>query len=116
MPTYEYQCEKCGLEFEQFQSMKDDALTTCPKEACQKKRWGKGKVQRAIGAGAGLIFKGSGFYETDYKKKPKSENAGDTKKAEGSKDSGKDTSPTPAKDDSSKSVSSAPPSSKKEKN
>jgi putative FmdB family regulatory protein len=47
MPTYEYQCEKCGLEFEQFQSMKDDALTTCPKDICQKKQWGKGKVHRA---------------------------------------------------------------------
>jgi len=67
MPTYEYQCEKCGLEFEQFQSMKDDALTVCPKDVCQKKRWGKGKVQRAIGSGAGLIFKGSGFYITDYR-------------------------------------------------
>ena len=67
MPTYEYQCEKCGLEFEHFQSMKDDALTTCLKDVCQKKRWGKGKVHRAIGSGAGLIFKGSGFYITDYR-------------------------------------------------
>ena len=67
MPTYEYICEKCGCEFETFQSMKDDALTTCPKDKCPKARWGKGKVKRAIGGGAGLIFKGSGFYITDYR-------------------------------------------------
>jgi putative FmdB family regulatory protein len=67
MPTYDYQCEKCGQEFEQFQSMKDDALDSCPKDVCPKKRWGKGKVRRAIGSGAGLIFKGSGFYITDYR-------------------------------------------------
>ena len=47
--------------------MKDDALTTCIKEVCPKKRWAKGKVHRAIGSGAGLIFKGSGFYITDYR-------------------------------------------------
>lgn len=47
--------------------MKDDALTTCPKEACQQKTWGKGKVKRQLGTGAGLIFKGSGFYITDYR-------------------------------------------------
>lgn len=67
MPTYEYICEKCGHEFEFFQSMKDDALTTCPKDVCPKKRWGKGAIKRAIGSGAGLIFKGSGFYITDYR-------------------------------------------------
>jgi predicted nucleic acid-binding Zn ribbon protein len=50
-----------------YQSMKDDALKTCPKEHCQKKTWGKGKVKRLLGAGAGLIFKGSGFYITDYR-------------------------------------------------
>ena len=109
MPTYEYICDSCFHEFDIFQSMSSDRLTKCPQ--CEEK-----SLRRKIGIGAGIIFKGSGFYETDYKKKPKSENAGDTKKAEGSKDSGKDTSPTPAKDDSSKSVSSAPPSSKKEKN
>ncbi len=47
--------------------MKDDALDSCPKDVCPKKRWGKGKVRRAIGSGAGLIFKGSGFYITDYR-------------------------------------------------
>src|SRR5437867_2006499 len=67
MPTYEYVCEKCGHEFEKVQSIKDNALTVCPKESCGMKKWGKGKVKRAIGAGAGLIFKGSGFYITDYR-------------------------------------------------
>ncbi len=60
MPTYEYRCDECGYVFEEFQSMNDEPLTTCPK--C------KGSVQRLIGPGAGLIFKGSGFYLTDYKK------------------------------------------------
>jgi len=67
MPTYEYVCEKCGHSFELFQSMTASPLTLCPKEQCPKKRWGRGKVRRAIGGGAGLIFKGSGFYITDYR-------------------------------------------------
>ncbi|HEV7401518.1 MAG TPA: FmdB family zinc ribbon protein [Chthoniobacteraceae bacterium] len=67
MPTYEYECEKCRKGFEAYQSMKDDALKTCPKEKCRMKTWGKGKVKRLIGTGAGLIFKGSGFYITDYR-------------------------------------------------
>ena len=67
MPTYEYLCEKCKKPFELYQSMKDDALTTCPKEQCRQKTWGKGKVKRQLGTGAGLIFKGSGFYITDYR-------------------------------------------------
>jgi putative FmdB family regulatory protein len=67
MPTYEYHCEKCKKNFELFQSMKDDALTTCPREQCRQKTWGKGKVRRLLGTGAGLIFKGSGFYITDYR-------------------------------------------------
>jgi len=67
MPTYEYHCEKCGKNFDAYQSMKDDAFGTCPKELCRKKTWGKGKVKRLLGAGAGLIFKGSGFYITDYR-------------------------------------------------
>ena len=60
MPTYEYECNKCGNKFEEFQSIKAPALKKCPK--C------KGKVQRLISGGAGLIFKGTGFYQTDYKK------------------------------------------------
>lgn len=67
MPTYEYECEKCRKPFELFQSMKDDALKTCPQAKCRMKKWGKGKVRRLLGTGAGLIFKGSGFYITDYR-------------------------------------------------
>jgi putative FmdB family regulatory protein len=58
MPTYEYKYQKCGYIFEKFQSMKDKSLEKCPK--CD------GKVRRLIGGGAGIIFKGSGFYATDY--------------------------------------------------
>jgi putative FmdB family regulatory protein len=67
MPTYGYVCNKCGHEFETFQSMSADPLTICPEALCGKKRWGKGPVKRTIGAGAGLLFKGSGFYITDYR-------------------------------------------------
>ena len=67
MPTYAYVCAKCGHEFDKFQSMKDPALTICPQDACGQKRWGKGKVNRQLGTGAGLLFKGSGFYITDYR-------------------------------------------------
>ena len=67
MPTYEYACSKCGHQFEQFQSMKDQPLATCPEDKCGQKKWGKGKVKRMMGSGAGLIFKGSGFYITDYR-------------------------------------------------
>ena len=60
MPTYEYACSACGNQFEEFQSIKAKPLTTCPK--CGKK-----KVKRLISGGAGFIFKGSGFYITDYR-------------------------------------------------
>lgn len=61
MPTYDYECAKCGIKFEKFQKMTDEPLKKCPE--CG------GKVHRLIGSGGGIIFKGSGFYETDYKKK-----------------------------------------------
>ena len=67
MPTYEYVCEKCGHEFEKFQSIAAKPLGICPEEECARKSWAKGKVKRAISGGAGLIFKGSGFYITDYR-------------------------------------------------
>jgi putative FmdB family regulatory protein len=60
MPTYEYKCDRCGYRFEKFQRMTDPRLTECPQ--CQ------GAIRRLIGAGAGIIFKGSGFYCTDYRK------------------------------------------------
>lgn len=67
MPTYEYFCEKCGQNFETSQSMRDEPFRECPKELCRQKKWGHGKVKRLLGTGAGLIFKGSGFYTTDYR-------------------------------------------------
>jgi len=67
MPTYEYFCEKCGQNFEAFQSMRDEPFRECPKELCRQKKWGHGRVKRLVGTGAGLIFKGSGFYTTDYR-------------------------------------------------
>ncbi|OGV64721.1 MAG: hypothetical protein A2498_13450 [Lentisphaerae bacterium RIFOXYC12_FULL_60_16] len=60
MPTYEYQCTKCQYQFEEFQGIKAEPLSRCPKCRC--------KVKRLPGRGAGIIFKGSGFYETDYKR------------------------------------------------
>lgn len=85
MPTYDYQCEKCGETFEVFQSMNDKKLTKCPDKAC------KGKVQRLLGTGAGIIFKGSGFYETDYRSdsyKAGEKAAKETKSSSESKKSG----------------------------
>jgi putative FmdB family regulatory protein len=67
MPTYEYSCAKCDQTFEAFQSMRDKPFRECPKELCRLPRWGHGKVKRLLGTGAGLIFKGSGFYATDYR-------------------------------------------------
>jgi putative FmdB family regulatory protein len=69
MPTYEYHCQKCDQNFEIFQSMRDKPLATCPKEHCRLPKWGHGKVKRLLGTGAGIIFKGSGFYITDYRSK-----------------------------------------------
>jgi putative FmdB family regulatory protein len=95
MPTYEYVCGKCGHRFDKFQPMSAAPLTICPKDLCARKRWGKGKVKRAIGAGAGLIFKGSGFYITDYRSEKYKEAAR------------KDTAPASTSGASSKAASSA---------
>src|SRR6184192_1613574 len=62
MPTYEYKCNACGHQFERFQTMSSAPIKRCP-------QCGKSKVRRLIGTGAGLIFKGSGFYITDYRDK-----------------------------------------------
>ncbi|HEY4284686.1 MAG TPA: zinc ribbon domain-containing protein [Chthoniobacterales bacterium] len=67
MPTYDYLCEKCGKTFETFQSMRDEPFQKCPKDLCRMRKWGQGKVKRLLGTGAGVIFKGSGFYSTDYR-------------------------------------------------
>ncbi len=71
MPTYEYECEACGHSFEKFQSMSEKPVKKCP--VCTKM-----KVQKLISSGAGVIFKGSGFYETDYKKKSGSSEKSDS--------------------------------------
>ena len=76
MPTYEYQCDACEHNFDEFQSMSDEPLKKCPK--CGKK-----KLRRLFGAGAAIIFKGSGFYQTDYR----SESYKSAAKAEESKGS-----------------------------
>ncbi|MBN2138205.1 MAG: zinc ribbon domain-containing protein [Sedimentisphaerales bacterium] len=74
MPTYEYACEACGNEFERFQAITAGPLRKCPK--C-----GKNKLRRLIGTGAGVIFKGSGFYETDYRSENYKKGAESEKKA-----------------------------------
>ena len=103
MPTYEYSCEKCGKNFDAFQSMRDQAFGECPEDKCQVSPWGHGKVKRLLGTGAGLIFKGSGFYITDYRsnsykeaaKKDVPAAASGTEKSSGGKDGG-GSSPAPA--------------------
>jgi putative FmdB family regulatory protein len=72
MPTYDYRCEQCGHEMDVFQGITEDALTTC--EKC-----GAESLRRLIGSGAGIIFKGSGFYETDYKRSRSSSSKDDSK-------------------------------------
>lgn len=67
MPTYEYFCTKCEQSFEAVQSMKDPHFKECPEGLCRLAEWGHGPVKRQLGTGAGLIFKGSGFYITDYR-------------------------------------------------
>ena len=61
MPTYDYRCKECNQTFEVRQKMSDDPLKTCPQPDCE------GEVKRLFGTGAGIIFKGSGFYQTDYR-------------------------------------------------
>ncbi len=93
MPTYEYKCDACGNEFEEFQSITSKPTKKCPK--C-----GKSKVRRLISAGAGMIFKGSGFYITDYREagyaeKAKADNGGGEKsdKSESKSDAKSDGKP-----------------------
>lgn len=106
MPTYDYECSRCKKGFEAFQSMKDDTFKTCPKDKCQMKTWGKGAVKRLIGTGAGLIFKGSGFYITDYRSEGyKSAAKSDTAAASTPSVTKSEGSPTPAKTSDSSSAS-----------
>jgi putative FmdB family regulatory protein len=87
MPTYEYRCKSCGYEFEEFQSMSDDVLVICPKCA-------EPSLKRLMSSGAGLLFKGSGFYLTDYKKSNTStSSAGSSKKSDAKTGSGSESKP-----------------------
>jgi putative FmdB family regulatory protein len=94
MPTYEYECAKCGHHFEVLQPISAKPLKQCTEDLCGQKRWGKGKVKRAISAGGGLLFKGSGFYITDYRsdsynKAAKADKAGGSSPSESSKPAAK---------------------------
>lgn len=93
MPNYDYKCQKCGEVFEVFQSMNDPKLTECPQADCD------GEVKRLLGTGAGLIFKGSGFYQTDYRSE--SYKAGEKKASDAQ-------SPKKEKKDSKKSPDNKP--------
>src|SRR6476660_8029827 len=114
MPTYEYKCDACGYEFERFQPITAQAIKRCP-------QCGKAKVRRLLGTGAGLIFKGSGFYITDYRDKSytdkaKAESGTPTPaSSDGKADSGAKTeTPAPAKSES-KPAAAAPKSESKSK-
>jgi putative FmdB family regulatory protein len=99
MPTYDYVCDACEHKFEQFQSIKDDALVKCPE--C-----GKRKLRRLIGAGAAIVFKGSGFYKTDYRSDAYKKRAESDAKPAGETKSGGDSAPKEnSKDTGSKSSS-----------
>lgn len=80
MPTYEYQCRKCGHRFEALQKVSDPPLTHCPSNECIQadEEKGTGDVVRLISGGAGLVFKGQGFYLTDYARKSGKSGGGDT--------------------------------------
>ena len=103
MPTYEYECSKCGHEFEAFQSMTAGALKKCP--AC-----GKLSLKRLIGTGGAILFKGSGFYATDYR----SESYNKAAKADSDKQKGEKSDPA-KKESSTKKKDSADSGSKQKK-
>lgn len=108
MPTYEYACQKCGQEFEFFQSMKDQPLTTCPKEKCQQKRWGKGRVKKLMSSGAGLLFKGTGFYITDYRSENYKQSAKKESSAAEAKPAGGESKTAPAKTETKPAPAASP--------
>ncbi len=94
MPTYDYECRACGHHFEHFQSMTSKKLRKCPE--CEQR-----KLIRLVGSGAGLIFRGSGFYETDYKRSGSSPDKSESKSSESTK--GGDASKSSSKDAKGKS-------------
>ncbi|MHC5542125.1 FmdB family zinc ribbon protein [Singulisphaera rosea] len=96
MPTYDYICDSCGHEFEAFESIKADPQTECPK--CHE-----AKLRRKIGPGAAILFKGSGFYQTDYRSESyKKGAAADKSSGSSSPSSDSSSSSTPAKSESPK--------------
>src|SRR5262249_46279066 len=99
MPTYDYRCEACEHEFEHFQSIKDDPLKKCPE--C-----GKPKLRRLFGTGAAIVFKGSGFYQTDYRSDSYKKRAAEDKPQSDS--SAKSDSSSSKSDSSAKGDSGAP--------
>jgi putative FmdB family regulatory protein len=101
MPTYEYRCKSCGHEFEEFQTMSSDPLTMCPKCA-------KPTLKRLMSSGVGLIFKGSGFYLTDYKKSNTS--SGSSAKPESKSDAKPEIKPNSTSTPESKSKPDSKPS------
>lgn len=95
MPTYDYECDACGHEFELFQGINDPVHRKCPE--C-----GKLKLRRLFGTGAAVVFKGSGFYETDYRSESYKKAAEkDKKSSEGASDSGKSEKSTEKSSDKS---------------
>lgn len=99
MPNYDYECDACGHEWEMFQRMVEDAIKKCPE--CKKK-----KARRLFGTGAAIMFKGSGFYETDYRSdsykkaaKADKESGKSEKKSETKSESKSESKPTPKKSD-----------------
>lgn len=100
MPNYDYRCQTCGHTFEVFQSMNDPKLEDCPQEGCE------GKVKRLLGTGSGVIFKGGGFYQTDYRSNSYKEGAKKESEASKSKTESKSES-KPAGGASSKSAKSS---------
>ena len=93
MPTYDYICESCGYEFEQFQGITARPIRKCPK--CKKTA-----LRRLIGVGSGVIFKGSGFYQTDYRSESYKK-AAESEKGKGDKDTKKDKSTAESKESKS---------------
>lgn len=106
MPTYEYECNKCGRVFEQFQSITAEPLKKCIFEDCD------GDVRRLLSAGAGFLFKGSGFYITDYRSDSYKKAAKADRESSSNSSSSKDSSSSPKSDSSSSSGSSSSSSSK----
>ncbi len=93
MPTYDYECDACGHKFEQFQSIKNKPLTKYPE--CKKK-----KLRRLFGTGAAIVFKGSGFYQTDYRSEGYKKSAAADKSSSGGGESSGSSSSSSAKKDS----------------